>query len=128
MPYTLCAPPYAMRKPVMTSSKSRSAPCSRADLAQALEEAGPGGTTPMFAATGSTATSAISLAALGEHGSHRVEVVVRHGERVLRGALGHAGRAGDAERREPAAAALREQRVRVPVVAALELQRPRRGR
>ena len=36
--YRLCAPPSATRKPVITSSKTSSAPCARAQLAQALHE------------------------------------------------------------------------------------------
>ena len=57
----------------------------------------------MFAATGSTIDRGDPIAVLGEHPVDRVEVVERHHERVARGALGHARRARDPERRDAAA-------------------------
>ncbi len=76
----------------------------------------------MLAATGSTIDAAIRSPSSANTRSDRLDVVERHRERVARGALGHARRARDPERRHAAPGSLREQRVRVPVVAALELQ------
>ena len=121
-PYTPCAPPNAIRNPVITSSNTSSAPASEHRSRRPSRNPGSGGTTPMFAATGSTIAAAIRSPVLGEHPVDRCEVVERHRERVARGALGHARRPGDPERRHAAPGSLREQRVRVPVVAALELQ------
>ena len=61
------------------------------------------------------------VAALGEQRPDRLGVVVRGGERVPCRALGHAGRARQAERRQSRSAAFGQQRVGMPVVAALEL-------
>ena len=118
-PYSACAPPGCTRKPVITSSKTSSAPCRRRELAQPLEKPG-----------------------LGEHDTHvaghrlhddggdsscssksrrdGVEVVEGRRERVLDGAGCDAGRIGQPERGD-AGAGLDEQQVGVPVVAAGEL-------
>ena len=82
---------------------------------------GSGGTTPMFAATGSTMTAAIVSPCSAKTFPSASTSLKRHRERVARRTLGHARRAGDPERRHAAPRTLREQRVRVPVVAALEL-------
>ena len=94
-----------------------------AERAQRLEEARLGGTTPMFPATGSTMIAA-SLAVLGDGRGDRVDVVVRHDDRVVR-ATPPARRAlagmPSVATPEPA---LDEQRVGVAVVAAGELEDP----
>ena len=53
-----CAPPRAIRKPVITSSKTSSAPEASQRSRSASRKPGAGGTTPMFPATGSTITQA----------------------------------------------------------------------
>ena len=53
-----CAPPRATRKPVITSSKTSSAPDASQSARSASRKPGSGGTTPMFPATGSTRTQA----------------------------------------------------------------------
>ena len=59
-PYSSCAPPAATRKPVITSSKISSAPLASHTRRSVSRKPRRGGTTPMFAATGSTITHAIS--------------------------------------------------------------------
>ena len=59
-PYSPCAPPCATRKPVITSSKISSAPCSLVMSRSPCRKPSPGGTTPMLPATGSTITAAMS--------------------------------------------------------------------
>ena len=105
----------------MTSSKHSSAPEVSHSSRSPSRNPGSGGTTPMFAATGSTTTAAISCPRSSNRARTAVEVVVRSGERVVRRALGDAGRRRDAQGRESAAGALRQQRVGMPVVAAREL-------
>ncbi len=90
-PYTAPAPSYATRKPVITSSKKSRAPCSSQSARSPSRNPGSGGTTPMFAATGSTTTTAISRP--------RSPKIARTASRSLNGAvivsladsLGHAG-------------------------------------
>ena len=53
-----CAPPRATRNPVITSSKTSSVPCRAVSSRSSSRNPGTGGTTPMFAATGSTITAA----------------------------------------------------------------------
>ena len=57
-PNSSCAPPRATRKPVITSSKTSSAPDASQRLRSASRKPGAGGTTPMFPATGSTMMAA----------------------------------------------------------------------
>ena len=52
------APPRATRNPVITSSKTSSAPEASQSLRSASKKPGSGGTTPIFPATGSTSTAA----------------------------------------------------------------------
>jgi len=59
-PKTPWAPPRPRRKPVITSSKMRSAPQADVASRSAARKPGAGGTTPMLAATGSTITAASS--------------------------------------------------------------------
>ena len=54
----------------------------------------------MLPAIGSMMTAAIVAGFAANVALERVEIVVRHDDRVVRRALGHAGRAGDAERRD----------------------------
>ena len=54
------APPRARRKPVITSSHTNSAPARVHSSRSPSRNPGTGGTTPMFAATGSTITQAMS--------------------------------------------------------------------
>ena len=58
-PYRAWAPPWATRKPVITSSKTRRAPCAAVTSRRPSRKPGAGGMTPTFAATGSTMTAAI---------------------------------------------------------------------
>ena len=120
----VCAPPYPIRNPVITSSKIRTLPLAVHRARRPPRKPSSGGITPMFAATGSTITQAIRSPAIVEHAVHSVQVVVRRGEGILRRALGDPGGAGDPERREPAPAALGEEGVGVSVVATVELQDP----
>ncbi len=62
-PYRACAPPGCTRKPVITSSKTSSASCSAVRERSRSRNPGAGGTSPMFPATGSTITAAISCSA-----------------------------------------------------------------
>ena len=57
-PKRSCAPPRATRKPVITSSKTSSAPLASQSRRSASRNPGSGGTTPMFPATGSTTIAA----------------------------------------------------------------------
>ena len=60
-----CAPPLPKRKPVITSSKMRSAPTRSHSCRRPSRNPGAGATTPMFAATGSTMTAATSFVRRG---------------------------------------------------------------
>ena len=77
----------------------------------------------MFPATGSTMIAREPLAVALDRRRDRLDVVERADQRVRGGAGRHAGRRGDAERRE-ARAGGGEQRVGVTVVAARELEDP----
>ena len=57
-PKRSCAPPRATRKPVITSSKTSSAPAASQSIRSASRKPGAGGTQPMFPATGSTRIAA----------------------------------------------------------------------
>ena len=59
------APPTSTRKPVMTSSNSRSAPTRSHSARKPSRKPGSGAINPVFAATGSTATSATSASSVG---------------------------------------------------------------
>ncbi len=54
------APPGARRNPVITSSKIKTAPYASQSFRRPSKNPGLGRTTPIFAATGSTTTAAIS--------------------------------------------------------------------
>jgi hypothetical protein len=71
------------------------------ELHERAVEAGLGGTTPMFAAAASTITAAMRSPCSANGRAHGVEVVVGQHERERRDVGGHAGRAGQGERREP---------------------------
>ncbi len=60
IPKRSCAPPFASRQPVITSSKIESAPAPLQSETIASRKPGSGGTQPMFPTTGSTMTQAIS--------------------------------------------------------------------
>ncbi len=75
----------------------------------------------MFAATGSTATTAMSLPCSANSAATASRSLKGVGERVACRTLGDPGRRRDAERREPTSGAPGEQRVRVSVVAPVEL-------
>ena len=120
MPKSSCAPPRPTRKPVMTSSKTSSAPLASHAARSSSRKPAAGGTTPMFAAIGSTTTQAISSPRAVERLAHRRPVVVRQDDRVGDGARRDAGRPGQPQGRH-ARPGGREQGVAVPVVAALEL-------
>ncbi len=61
MPKYSCAPPFARRKPVITSSNTRRDLYCFVISLRPSRNPGTGGTTPIFAATGSTITAAILL-------------------------------------------------------------------
>ncbi len=61
MPYSACAQPSATRKPVITSSKISTVPCSVHSARMACRNAVVARTRFMLPATGSTMTAAISL-------------------------------------------------------------------
>ncbi len=63
--YCCCAPPVPRRKPVMTSSNTSSAPTRSHSARRPSRKPGFGGTTPMFAATGSTKTAATCSSSSG---------------------------------------------------------------
>ena len=64
-PRRACAPPRATRKPVMTSSKIKSAPTRSHSVRSPSRNPGTGGTRPMLAATGSTMTAAKVSSSVG---------------------------------------------------------------
>ena len=104
----------------MTSSKTSSAPCRVAQLAQQLEEAGLGRDEAHVGRVGLGEERGELV--LGERGRARaVRVVPRHDHRAARGGLRDAGRGGDPLRGQ-AGAGLGEQAVDVAVVGAGELQ------
>ena len=122
-PKRSCAPPRATRKPVITSSKTSSAPEASQSARSASRKPGSGGTTPMFPATGSTTIAAspsphCATAAAAASTSLYGQTIVSAAAPV-----GTPGDDGDAERRQTRAGA-REQRVGVAVVAAGELDDP----
>ena len=120
-PKSSCAPPRATRKPVMTSSNTRSAPDASQRRRSASRKPGSGGTTPMFPATGSTMIAArpspysatVDATASTSLYLHTIVSFVVAG--------GNAGARRQAERRDTGAGT-REQRVDVAVVAACELE------
>ena len=105
----------------MTSSKSSSAPSRSAIARRPSRKPGAGATTPMLAATGSTAMTAMRFGCARKRASTDGEVVVARGQREAGERARDAGRARNAERRD-ARARRDEKRVGVPVVAARELQ------
>ena len=120
-PNSCCAPPGAARKPEITSSKTSSVPCAIADgRAGPARKPSRGGTRPMLPAIGSTMIAAICSRCRVEHALDRLEVVVARDQRVGRGRRRHAG-AGRHAQRHRARSGLDQERVGVPVVAALEL-------
>ena len=62
------------------------------------------------------------VSGLGEGSTQRLSIVVRDRQRVSGRTVGHTGGARDAERRQPAPTAGGQERVRVAVVATVELQ------
>ena len=120
-PKRSCAPPRATRKPVITSSKTSSAPDASQSARSASRKPGAGGTQPMFPATGSTKIAARSSLWRSTAAAASVDVVVVDDDRVGDDRRRHARRGRDAERRE-ARARLGEERVGVAVVAAGELE------
>ena len=117
---------------MITSSKTSSAPGRVAERAQRLEEARRRRDDPHVPGDRLDDDRREALAPLGDRRRGRVDVVEGADDRVLRGAGRDAGRRRDPERRE-ARAGGGEQRVRVAVVAAGELEDPvaareRRGR
>ena len=112
-PYAAWAPPEPSRKPVITSSKTRSAPAASQAAAQALEEARRRGD-----------EAHVGRDRLDHHAGHvvaeRRHDVVRGHDRLAHGGLGDPGRPGQAERGH-AAPPGRQQRVAVAVVVAGEL-------
>ena len=118
-PVSSWAPPALTRKPVMTSSKTSSAPCSVASPRNSSRNPHAGRTRPMLAGYGSASTAASSCSAKAARtaaSSFHGTITVPRG-----GRLRHAGRRRDALGRE-ARARLREQAVDVPVVGPGELQ------
>ena len=113
-PNSSWAPPRASRKPVMTSSKTSSAPTRSHAARRPGEEPGAGATRPMLAATGSTMT----------HGDALVELRARRCTAPRRcrppPTAVTPAEPGRPERGH-AAAALGQQRVAVAVVVAGEL-------
>ena len=107
------APPTPSRKPVITSSKMRSAPTRSHAARSPSKNPGAGATRFMLAATGSTISTATESVELG----HRV---VLDDQGVGDRGPGHTGRAGPAEHGHPAAAP-GQHGVGVTVVAAVEL-------
>ena len=113
------APPGAIRKPVITSSKISRAPCSVHSSRIRSSSPHCGGTRPMLAAYGSHMTAASSCSA--NAASSACLVVPRHHHCVGGGGGGHARRGGKALGGE-AGAGLGEEAVDVPVVGAGELE------
>ena len=128
-PYRSCAPPRATRKPVITSSKTSSAPLASHSARSASRKPGAGGTTPMLPATGSTriaaspspySATAAATASMSLKGSTIVSPATPDR---------NAGRRRNPERHQARARA-REQSVDVAVIVARELDQPvaaRRG-
>ena len=117
-PSSSWAPPRATRKPEITSSRISSAPCSSASRRSSARKPSTGGTTPMFAGSGSAriaATSCSASAAATASASFHGDDDRRRGLR-----LGDAGARRDALGREPRAR-LGEQAVDVAVIGAGEL-------
>ena len=75
-------PPRPTRKPLITSSRISSAPCSRHSAASVRSHSSRCGRRPKFAGNGSTMAAAIARAVLLEHPPQRVVVVERCDERV----------------------------------------------
>ena len=117
-PSSSCAPPRATRKPVITSSRTSSAPDESASSRSRSRNPGSGGTTPMFAGTGSARIAAGRV--LGDRGLDRLGVVPGDDHRRGRSGLGDARRGRDAGGRQ-ARPGLGEQAVDVAVVGAGEL-------
>ncbi len=114
------APAGPTRNPVMTSSKTSSAPVSSQRRRSAGEEPGVGGDEPHVRGDRLDEDGRDVGAVLGEHGVEGVVVVERDDDRVGDGAGGDPGGAGQPEGRD-AAAGRDEEGVEVPVVAAGEL-------
>ena len=121
MPSRSCAPPGATRKPVMTSSKIRSAPWRFVSSRRPARKPGLGSTSPMLPAYGSTMTPRSQPGSAAKRGAHRVEIVVRQ-RRACRARCRPVmpGESGDAVRQR-AAAGRDQERVAVAVIAAREL-------
>ncbi len=119
-PSSSCAPPFARRKPVITSSKMRSAPCASQRRRSPSWKPGSGRIRPALPGIGSTMIAAISPGVRAKRGLDRREVVERQGQ-------GEGGqRGGDARAvglavGQRAGAGLHQQGVAVAVVAAVEL-------
>ena len=106
--------------PVMTSSKISRAPAFVQASRSVSRKPGTGGTMFMLPAIGSTMMQAIWSPSSANAALHRVDIVIRQRNRVLGETGRNARRAGYAERQR-ARAGLDQQRVRMAVVAALEL-------
>ena len=96
-----CAPPGATRKPVITSSKTRSAPWRVAERAQARRKSGPRRDDAHVPGhrLDDDRRDLVGLHAAKQRLDAR-EVVVLRDERVARGRLGDAGAVGHAEGRD----------------------------
>ena len=112
MPNRPCAPPGPTRKPVITSSKTSSAPCVVAAAAQPGEEAGAGGDEAHVGGDRLDEHRGELGAVRGERGVERGDVVVGHDDRVGDRAGRDPGRAGQPERRDAAAGLRRAARRR----------------
>ena len=119
-PNRSCAPPRATRKPVITSSKTSSAPDASHSCRSASRIA-VDRRDDAHVPRDRLDDDRGEAFAVAEHGlGDRLDVVVRADDRVGGDGGRHAGRRRDRERREAGAGA-REQRVDVAVVAAGEL-------
>ena len=120
MPSRSAAPPRASRKPEMTSSKMRSAPCSRVSARSRSRNSRRCGSRPWFAGTGSMMTAAICCPSRAKSASAACFVIERqHAVQAVKasGTPAEDGRPNVASP-EPAAT---KQVVRMSVIAAGEL-------